>query len=379
MPGFSSLDDFINKNTVLGQFFRTDWNKLTHATTAQVAGEAYCLFHSSGNPTTGVLNGGTNLSFQSLNEKSTGSILHNGVVGPTYNKHLFNASVFSAAATVNPAVMMLVDLLGYYPMSTVTTTGDQATINSTTFTAANATDIITHAAYDIADLTRVRVSNSGGGLPAGLAAATDYWTIRQSATTSKLATSYANAIAQTAIDITTDGTGTQTISPGLPRYTDGAGVDVFVTPTTVMGAATPNMRITYTNPAGTAGKLTPTSPALPIGKTAAPIGLIAYSGTGSGKYNPAMPRAAGDTGVQSIQQLNLSASYVSGALSYVMYRQLLSIPITTLGVAGERDLLSQQPSLPRIYDGACLAWLMVAGAATPVNSSLIGHIDFAFG
>jgi len=57
-----------------------------------------------------------------------------------------------------------------------------------------------------------QVSNSGGALPAGLVALTDYWFIRTGANTGKLATSLANALAGTAIDLTTDGTGTQTMA-----------------------------------------------------------------------------------------------------------------------------------------------------------------------
>lgn len=374
--GFSSMDDFVNETTTNGKFLRVDWNKLTHATTAQVAGEWYVLAHSLGNPTSITLSGATNKSFQSLCEESTGAIRHGGIVTPD-TKHIINASAFSAAATSMPAVFMLVDLLGYYPLTTVTTTGNQATVQSTTFTADNTTDIITHAAYDIASFTRVQLTNSGGGLPSGLSLATDYWTVRQSSTTSKLATSYANAVAGTTIDFTTNGTGTHTITTYLPRYTTGAGVQCLVTPTTVCGAATPNMSITYTNSAGTGSKSTPST--LPIGKTAAPIGIVNYSGTGSGKYGPAMPLAAGDAGIRSIEQLNLSVSYVSGALSYVMFKPLLTLPMTTIGVAAERDLLNQIPSLPQVQDGACLAWLMYAGANTPVSSPFYGHLDFGWG
>lgn len=49
-------------------------------------------------------------------------------------------------------------------------------------------------------------------LPAGLALATDYWIIRITADTFKLATSLANAYAGTAVDITGTGTGTHTLS-----------------------------------------------------------------------------------------------------------------------------------------------------------------------
>jgi len=58
------------------------------------------------------------------------------------------------------------------------------------------------------------ISNSGGGLPAPLTANTPYWVIVVDANTIKLATSKANALVPTAIDITTTGSGTQTLLRG---------------------------------------------------------------------------------------------------------------------------------------------------------------------
>jgi hypothetical protein len=56
------------------------------------------------------------------------------------------------------------------------------------------------------------------------------------------------------------------------------------------------------------------------------------------------------------------------------------MPITTLGVASEREFMSQVAGgMPRIYDGAALYWIIIHGAATPVNSSISGHLDFAYG
>lgn len=58
----------------------------------------------------------------------------------------------------------------------------------------------------------VQLSNSGGALPTGLAAATDYWFIRVGANTYKFATSRANALAGTDVDITAAaGGGTHTV------------------------------------------------------------------------------------------------------------------------------------------------------------------------
>jgi hypothetical protein len=60
----------------------------------------------------------------------------------------------------------------------------------------------------------VRLSNAGGALPGGLAIDTDYWVIVVDANTVKLATSAANAIAGTAIDLTSVGTGAHTLIYG---------------------------------------------------------------------------------------------------------------------------------------------------------------------
>ena len=79
-----------------------------------------------------------------------------------------------------------------------------------TFTAAT-TDIVTATAHGYVTGDRVRLTNSGGALPAGLAAATDYYVIRLTADTFKLAASDALATAGTAVDITGTGTGTHSI------------------------------------------------------------------------------------------------------------------------------------------------------------------------
>lgn len=301
--GFSSLDDFIASTTVDGKFLRTDWNKLALPTTPQVAGMWYDLACGPGNPGSDTAyGGGTNKAFQALDDTSTTSpgIPHGGNVTPD-TKHIVNASAFTAAATTAPCVLMLVDRLGFYPITTTTTTGDQALDNTVAF-------------------------------PAG-------------------------------------------------RHSNGAGLRAYAVvssgaATTAMGAATPNIRMTYTDQDGNAGAITPN--VLPAGLTAAPKGSIPYSGTGAGKYGPFLPLAAGDSGIRSVQQFNLSASYLSGVLNLVICRPLLTLPITTLGVAAERDLLNQVPSLPQVRDGASLSWLMYAGAATPVNSALFGHLDFAW-
>lgn len=295
MGGFSSQDNMINEISTNGKFYRADWQKSTFATTAQSTGLWYSLQRGGGNPAADtVLGTGTNLAFQALTDATVGGggIPHGGSVGGF--KHLLNAAAQTAAATTAPCVLMLVDLLGFYPITTVTTTGAQTLNNTET----------------------------------------------------------------------------------LPRYTTGAGVQAFLTPSTVMGAATPNLSVSYTNSAGVAGKATPAT--LPIGNTAAAVTSIVYSGTGAGKFGPFMPLAAGDAGIRSVQSVTLSASYVSGVLNLVLAKPLLTLPITTLGVTAERDLVNQFMAMPKVYDGACLAWIMLAGAATPVASPISGHLEFGW-
>ena len=297
--GFTSMDDIVSSISTDGQFARLDWNKSFLPTTAAAAGEWHCLVKGTGNPATGsIYNTGTNLAFQATSESTAnaGGIQHGGDVSPA-TKHILNASAFTAAATTAPCILMLIDLLGFYRVTSVTTTTAQTTDNTVT----------------------------------------------------------------------------------LPRYTNGAGVRAFMwnTNTTAMGAATPNLSIGYTNQAGTGSRATPTT--LPIGKTAAANGLILYSGTGAGKFGPFMPLQSGDSGIRSIQTIQNSTSYVSGEYAVGLCKPLLTLPITTLGVAAERDLVNQLPSMPQIVDGANLVWLMYSGVATPVNSSLYGHLDIAWG
>jgi len=390
MPGFSSMDQFINAVSSLGQRFRSDWNKNFLPTTAAVAGEWFCMARGAGNPgADAIYNAGTNLLFQPVYDSTTngGGIPHGGNVTPSY-KSIINASGFTAAATTAPCVLMLVDLIGFYRVTTTTTITSQAltnTLMSFSTITCTATDTLTTVStngninINLLPYTRVQFTTSGV-LPTGLSAATDYYVIKLTDTTIKVATSYANAVAGTAVGITNgSGSGTNTLVTLLPRYTNGAGVQAFMwaNNATPLGAGTPNLSLaSYTNSAQATGKTTPG--VLPVGKTAAANGLVLYSGTGVGKYGPFMPLAAGDSGIAKVDNVQLSATYTSGEFSLGLAVPLLTLPITTLGVASERDLMNQVPSLPRVYDGANLVLMIYNGAATPVNSAIIGHLDLAW-
>ena len=385
---FNSNDQIIQAATN-GQFWRADWTKNTNPTAAAVANECHLLARGAGNPPAdAIFDAGTNLLFQAVKDTTTnaGSMLHGGNVQASgYTKHILNAQALTAAATVAPATLVLIDIVGFYRVTSVTTATAQTTTNtlsqSDTFTADAGTDVCTWTSSanipsNILTGTRVRLTTTTT-LPAGLATATDYYVIAISNTTFKLATSYANAVLGTAINITDAGTGTHTVTWLLPRYTNGAGLNaMFFNPSaTALGAATPNLSIGYTNSSQVASRATPT--VLPVGKTAASNSHIIYTGaTAAGKYNFAVPRQSGDAGIAQIDTIQNATSYVSGSYSVALYKELYRVPVTTLGVPGERNALYEVPSLPRVYDGAALYWVLISGAATPANSTISGFVDF---
>lgn len=388
--GFSSQDQIL-ASLSNGQTFKTNWGKNFQPTTVGTGNEWYTMTRGGGNPPADTLyDTGTNLAFQAVKDTSTtaGSMQHGGNVQPTYQKFLLNASIVTAAPTVAPCTMALVDILGFYRVTTVTTTTAQATTNtlgqSDTFSADAGSDVCTYTSTvnipsNILVGTRVRLTTTTT-LPAGLALATDYYLINTSTSTFKLATSYANAIAGTAINITDAGTGTHTISWLLPRYTNGAGVQaIFFNPAaTALGAATPNLSLGYTNSSQETGRATPT--VLPIGKTGASNNLILYTGaTGVGKYNYTMPLQSSDAGIAQINTIQNSTSYVSGTYSVALVKEIARLPVSTQGLATERNLLFEMPSMPRIYDGSALHWLHGASVPTPINSAFSGHLDFVWG
>ena len=293
MGGFTSLDDMMNQITTNGKFYRADWNKNWNAVGPLPVTQWGSFLLAQGSPAPNSLLGtGTNLAFQALSDAvaGNGGIPHGGNTG-NY-KHILNASVWTPSNA--PAIMQLVDVLRFYPVTTVTTTTQQTLDNTVT----------------------------------------------------------------------------------LPRYTTGVGVQATILPSTALGTGSPTVTMTYTNSDGVSGRVTPTP--LPIFTGSAAIDVIPYSGNGQGKYGANMPLAAGDKGIRSIQNFTLSSSCISGVFNIVLYRPLFTIPLIGTYVGVERDFVNQLPSLPRVYDGACLNWLMFAGTTFYINVGTYGHIDFGW-
>ncbi len=109
----------------------------------------------------------------------------------------------------------------------ITVVGD-----SKTFTADTSTDKITLAnkCRNLYTGCGIEVSTDGT-IPGGVSPATTYYYIRHSDTIGQLATNYANAMAEIAIELTDTGTGTHTFTIlSEPRYTCNGVIDTDATP-----------------------------------------------------------------------------------------------------------------------------------------------------
>ena len=384
--GFNSQDDLIAEITS-GKYLRRDIAKLT--TPVHTAGGWHSTAGLAGNPNATTYPSAQDLVFQSCSElggdaasASLFGIAHGGNVTPD-TKHVLNVGAMMVAAAGAPWQAKLVDLQGYYRMATtnVTGTGSRTLINSNTFTASSSSGLLLTYTNDFNTFTKVRFTTTTT-LPTGLSLATDYWLVRVSATTCRVATSLSNAIAGTVIAYTDAGTGTHTMTVQMPRAQDGVGCEAFFAVQTAPTAGGPNLSASsYTNPAGTAGRAFQGS--VTLGAAAdAYAGRILHSGNAAGRYGPFLPKQGGDTGIKSIESFTWSGGTAytgTGVVALCIAKPILDIALPVTGMWSERDLVNQLPSLPQIQDGACLVWLLFGTGATTTASPFNSTLDFGWG
>ena len=103
------------------------------------------------------------------------------------------------------------------------------------------------------------------------------------------------------------------------RYANGAGVRAYLVTNTTTGATAHNLSVSYTNQAGTSGRTLPVA----VSCTASSIAPhISHSGTAANNYGPFLPLDSGDTGIRSVQSVQLSAASGAGTASLVLARPL---------------------------------------------------------
>ncbi|MCC6227453.1 MAG: hypothetical protein IT195_13755, partial [Microthrixaceae bacterium] len=185
MGGFTSHDNLLNNVSYLGKRFAAPFTKQMNPTSAAAANEWHTLCRGGGQPQAdAIFDTGTNLRFQSLCDRnaSAGCLQHGGNVGAAGDdfKCAISAWAVTAAATTVPATLQLIDILGWFRVTTVTTTTAQTVIwpyddgtaigGGETTTFSSSSGLLGTYTNDIADLSKVRFRNSGGALPTGLTA-----------------------------------------------------------------------------------------------------------------------------------------------------------------------------------------------------------------
>lgn len=385
--GFASLDDLISEITG-GKYLRREMAKTT--TPAAVAGNWTLLAGYNGYPIATTFPNTTDLLWTPCTDvagdgTNVFGIQHGGNVSPD-TKHVVNASAMLVAAAGAPWQAKLIDIQAYYRMTgaNVTGTGGRTCINSNTFTASSSSGLLLTTTNDFGYYGKCRVSNSGGALPTGLSVDTDYWLVRVSSSTFRIATSYANALAGTVIAYTDAGTGTHTVRMVTNRATNGLGCMAFFVTQTAPTAGGPNLSASaYDNTTLYTGAGTSAFPGTPSCMATPVAGAVPHSGAAaSGRYGAFLPLAAGDLGIARVNSFTWSGGTAytgTGIMALVIAKPILDIVIPVTGMCSERDFVNQLPSLPKIEDGACLSWLVFSTGATTNNSPFTATLDFAWG
>jgi hypothetical protein len=141
----------------------------------------------------------------------------------------------------------------------------------------------------------------------------------------------------------------------LTRYTSGEGVLIGLEIYTAIGSTATDVSVSYTNQAGTAGR---TSPLVRIGGTtfnqAATVILI--------------PFQAGDTGVQSVESVTLSASTgTAGDFGVTLFKPL----VWTISKPGGSPLdlaIEGGGNAPQVVDNACLAIFDITSSGSSLRA-----------
>lgn len=174
----------------------------------------------------------------------------------------------------------------------------------------------------------------------------------------------------------TAGTTALTTNVALPRYANGQGVMMYLELSSSTGvAANLNSSFTYNNTASASHTVPGT---VALNTASAFIPLVINSGTSANNFGPFLPLATGDTGVLSASSFGISATG-AGTAHLILCKPLAQIPLTQQYYPSGRDFVFNMPSMPVIYDGAYLNFLLYAGAGTATNSQFNATLDYVWG
>lgn len=372
MPGFNGIKSIVDselEGRVREYMFRKN------PTQATTAGIWFDLANAAGNPKAKQWFDAAPLTATQVYQSTDLGLYHGDNVLPA-QKHIRVTSNWTSTATALPMQLLLLDYLLYYPTFDDSETAPQTTINtppsSAEFTASYTNDLLTYTTTtfipgNLFTGTLVSISTTGT-LPLGLSA-TNYYLIRVSNGTCRLATTLSNAKNGIYVNILNNGIGTHKINWLLPRWTDGDGVQMMAITT---GARTGGQTFTvsYTNSDGVSGRTS----GIMTQNTSSVLGTITTSAlsVGQNTAGPFITLQAGDEGVRSIESVQMNG-VDTGFFSIVLVKQLTETQIRGIDAPVEKDHLLHSNQLPRIYDNAFLGFLALPNgtlAATAVIGTL---------
>lgn len=162
----------------------------------------------------------------------------------------------------------------------------------------------------------------------------------------------------------------------LPRYTDGAGVQMMAV--VVAGQTGSQMfRVTYTNSNGVAGRVTPDVAC----NTQAVNGTILTSAQARTAalplHGPFLPLQAGDTGVRSVQEVQMLGEDV-GLFTLVLLKPLAQHMIRGIDAPVETDFYWHFSGFPEIEDDAYLNMICCPNGSL-TGAPIHGDLTVAWG
>lgn len=161
-------------------------------------------------------------------------------------------------------------------------------------------------------------------------------------------------------------------SAGLPRYNNTStttvdfigGNECWLEVTTATTVTIPVVHLlTYTNQAGSSGQVGG-SFTFPLAAT------VVQSLVGP------LPLASGDSGVRSVETLNVDTAGSAGVVQVVIMRPIAYIPVIQ-NIANVMNFVLQMPSLPQLFDGHSIGMAILMPATTA--TTVFGEIVAAYG
>jgi len=230
--------------------------------------------------------------------------------------------------------------------------------------------------FDAAPLTAVQVKQStDGGIFHGSGVSPSNKFLRRTTLISTVATALPMPMIlcdylmyYPSIDEGTTDTQILTNGVSLPRYTDGAGVQVMAVS---VAARTGNQQFyfTYTNSDGVSGR---TSGIITQNSVSVIGTLVNTERTLNSSTSPFLPLQNGDKGVRSIETVTMLGIDV-GLFSLILVKPLVTTQIRGIDAPVEVDYLVNNPSTPQIYDNAFLNYICLPQgtlAATALHGDL---------